>query len=158
MVRLKAFTLLEVTVALLLTGILVTLAYGILGSFNDLAARSYRMDDELQRFRDLQLVLDADADRSRNLYLTRNGFAFTNRSGAGPNYERVDDCLIRHFETSADTFRSGHLSIHASLDGLEVTRDGEPFDLLDLAMSVAGDTMHVFCTMPYDAVTRNEMR
>jgi prepilin-type N-terminal cleavage/methylation domain-containing protein len=158
MARLKAFTLLEITVALLLTGILVTMAYGMLGSFQVLADRSVRSGDDLQRFRELQLVLATDADRSSSLHMTEKGFAFATGTVDHINYERIADGLVRRTVQNVDSFQLPLVLMNGTWESSTPLGVQRAIDRLDLQVLVAGDTLRSICEQPYDAVTRRELR
>jgi prepilin-type N-terminal cleavage/methylation domain-containing protein len=153
MERLKAFTLLEITVAMLLTGVLAVLAYGILGTFNAVAQRSFGLGNDLQQIRNLQQTLIADSDRANSLLTAANGFVFM--AGAEQaRYTRTGIGLLRAVGEQVDTFDIALVQVQGYWNGQRVTGSGLPVEHMVLTALTAGDTMSIAFTQHYDAVTR----
>lgn len=153
MARVKAFTLLEVTVALLLTGILAVLAYGMIGVFHTVALRAHAAGGELQQVRDLQHALVADADRSTRLLRTADGFAF-HAAGEVARYARSEAGVLRTAAARVDTFHIALVRLEGYWNGRRVAGAGAPVEQLVLTTLAAGDSVHIAFTQPYDEVTR----
>jgi prepilin-type N-terminal cleavage/methylation domain-containing protein len=153
MERLRAFTLLEITVAMLLTGVLATLAYGILGTFNSIAQRSFGLGDELQQVRDLQQALIADSDRAISLVTTADGLAFMTALDQA-RYTRMGSGLLRTVGEHVDTFQVSVTEFRGYWRGQRVTGNNLPVEQLDLIAEVDNDTITISITQHYDAITR----
>ena len=125
MERLKAFTLLEITVAMLLTGVLASLAYGILGTFNAVAQRTFSLGNDLQTVRDLQQALIADSDRANSLLTTANGFVFM-AGGEQAHYTRTGGALLRVAGQQLDTFDIAITEVQGFWYGQRVSGIGQP--------------------------------
>ena len=152
--RLRAFTLMEVTVALLLTGILVVLAYGITGSFTALAERSARSGASFDDARQAGSALANDLDRYAVCREDGTGIRCEGLNGT-VRYTVDNACLVRELAGEKDTLGTNVISIHASRSArlMDLPPSSDVVDRIELALLDEGDTLYVALLKWYDART-----
>lgn len=152
--RIRAFTLLEVTVALLLTGILVAMAYGITGSFTTLAARSAQVGGTLDEVRQLQGALANDLDTHAVCRAEGDALICEGPSGT-VKYSRENGHVVRIQGEVRDTLDSGVIGMRmfrsARLNDLPPTRN--VVDRVEVTTLLEGDTLRIAVEKWYDART-----
>lgn len=149
---LAAFTLLEITVALLLTGILVVMAYGIIGAFTTLAARAGDLDQSLERIRSAQQALALDMDRSARLMSEADELSCVATSGSA-RYGLHGHCLLRAVGENVDTLCTNVIALRMDrtrqLAGVPLERG--LVDRVTFSAVADGDTELVVVRKWYDA-------
>ncbi len=156
--RYRAFTLLEVTVALLLTSLLVVLSYGIVGGFSRSADAVRRLHDGSEDLRTTQQAITADMDAASRCSLDGDGIV-CDRPDGRVRYIRTEGKLLRERHGDVDTLLRRVTGLHPARSA-EMDRTGVDPTLIDrIAVSslLEGDTIHFVVYKWYDARTLVEV-
>lgn len=143
MQKINAYTLMEVTVAMLLSTLTITIcysAYGIINSYFNSFQQKNTMSSELLS---LKHTLDRDAERSDYVFKTANGFEFSQDS-AKIAYAFTNHYILRQLnDLHTDTFKIQLKEMKSYFEGKEMngldTIDQINFKLIvpnDIAISM----------------------
>ncbi|MEO8069041.1 MAG: prepilin-type N-terminal cleavage/methylation domain-containing protein [Flavobacteriales bacterium] len=151
MARLKAFTLLELTVALLLMSILVAFAYSIIGFMARAADRWSQADVVLEDVRTTHQVITRDIDAGISVKGTPEGFRISERDGRTIAYEVHDGALLRNTAASADTLLRAVHTVACTWQGVSVRE--HPTDEITITVTTERSEQAITFRKRYDAMT-----
>lgn len=120
MQKISAYTLMEVTVAMLLSALTITIcysAYGIVTNYFSIFEEKNALATEALLLRH---TLERDAERSEYLLRTSDGFVFLQDS-MNVNYVFTDTAILRRLnELHTDTFKFQTNQLKSSFEGIEI--------------------------------------
>lgn len=151
MARLKAFTLIELVVAMLLLGITVALAYGIIGYLASATDRWGRADRKVEELRVLHGVLVRDLDHCERTDLLDGTMTLSARGTTMATYTLSGTSLIRTTGGQSDTLLHDVLRAEHSWKGV-LTKNG-PVDLTLFTMAAEAGERTVSFRKHYDLST-----
>jgi hypothetical protein len=130
--RLPAFTILELTVSMLLAALVISITYAAL----QIVTRSYqsfgRKNEELAILVRLDQVLRRDISASQGVYKTEHGIVLPGAAAdqASIRYEFDPEAILRKTELVTDTFKVAPAGVRLLFEGKEVQQetgeDGAP--------------------------------
>lgn len=151
MARLKAFTLIELVVAMLLLGITVGLAYGIIGYLASATDRWSRADRNVEELRTLHGVVVQDLDRCERADLLDGAITLSVRGTTVASYTLSGKSLIRTAAGQADTLLHDVLRVDHSWKDATVTLG--PVDLMLFTISAEAGERTISFRKHYDLST-----
>jgi len=155
--KVEAFTILEVTLSMLLAAICIGITY----SAYSLISRSYR-DFDLRNKKISSLVLlsklvKRDTKNSESIFRTEDGILLTDGSG-DIYYTFRDDFIVRdQYRLQVDTFFVTNQSFQAFFENKEVLQ-GQLLDKLQFEIQTGNQWIPLLCTKQYSAAELMEGR
>lgn len=151
--KLKAFTIMELVVAMLISSIVVSIAYA---GFRLVSAQLRSMEHhsgEGNRFLRLNQALQTDLDKSARVIRQEDGFV-CERGDGRVRYQLTDTAIIRWLEDGrVDSF--GFKGVQTSLwfEGEPQDRNGQLVDALHGQLVTSTDSLPLYITKAYDRQT-----
>jgi len=137
--RLTAFTVPELMVVMLLSGIVISAMYLLLQFSFINYFRYYTSTEKMNRISRMDYLLTKDINTSAVLQKTIDGFSFTEYNKT-INYQIVDSLLIRN-DQSADTLVASGIEYELLRDGIPVTDASAMADHIQLSLTYKEDEL-----------------
>jgi|GEM_PF-414841 len=151
--KLKAFTIIEVIVALLLMAIVMGIAYTVLSLVDKQSASLSSNFGTQQDYRLLQEALLQDANRAKTLYLKEGALCCANDTGT-ISYLFLDSAIVRQaFDLPADTFHFRIDSLYLGFENFPQDRENGLVDEVSLYIWKNRQSFIIHQEKIYDAQT-----
>jgi Tfp pilus assembly protein PilE len=117
--KVKAFTILEVSITMLITGLLIAITYTSYSIIVKSNLQFNTKNDEMGVLISLDHLLKRDFDKAESIYKNENGIYMKGRSIA-VNYEFTPSYIVRH-SSRIDTFKVQTQDIITSFENVPLT-------------------------------------
>ncbi|WP_257668265.1 PulJ/GspJ family protein [Parapedobacter tibetensis] len=152
-IRLKAFTVIELMVALVLTALAISFVYAgirFVHRQNTALTQQLAHFDEFNR---LHRALQSDANGADEIRYYGTGIDFQSRDKA-VSFIPIDSVCIREVSgVAADTFNIRVDSMACWFEGMRLEGTGSPLDRAAIHVSVFGNPLAIALEKVYDAAT-----
>jgi hypothetical protein len=151
MKRMAAFTLLEITLAMLLSCILAVMAYGIFNGFQRVALGAFGLGRELDELRTAQRAIAFDMDRCAHVVASESGFVCL-VPGGEVRYDQREGYLLRGTPEVLDTLCTALAVLRWHLCAGSIDDNGarQLVDKVYLTLRTGGDSTCVVVQKHYD--------
>jgi Tfp pilus assembly protein PilE len=117
--KVKAFTILEVSITMLITGLLIAITYTSYSIIVKSNLQFTTKNDEMAVLVSLDHLLKRDFDRAESVYKNESGI-YLNSGGTAINYEFTPGYIVRH-SSRIDTFKVQIQDIITSFENSPLT-------------------------------------
>jgi Tfp pilus assembly protein PilE len=148
--KLPAFTLMEVTISMLITAIAIAITYTAYRIINNTYVGYTRKQDRVAAFTELDKLLKMDFQTADHVVKTEHGIQVKSVKGQ-ITYQFDSAAIIRNqFMLRLDTFKLPVKSIHYSFEQQEVPAD-QPVDQLELRLQLEDQDVQLLYPKHYSS-------
>jgi type II secretory pathway component PulJ len=150
--RLKAVTVIELAIALLISAIVIAIAYNSMDVFNRMYSRFLLKNDINHQLIVFDKIIKSDLQRSEVVLRKGNGISLHKSGSEWINYEWMESYILRHKRNiNTDTFYVKSVFLQSGFNGLPREENNSVIDEIIIAIIKESESMEAIYFKPYGA-------
>lgn len=150
--RLKAVTVIELAIALLISAIVIGVAYNSMDVFERLYHRFQANNDKNYQLVVFNKIIKSDLDKADVIYKNGSGILLKKKEVDWIIYEWYPDYILRNkIHSDSDTFYLQSLLSKVSFNNLEQHIDNQVIDQIEIEITKEKETLNAIFTKKYGA-------